>query len=211
MPVGLDQLMVRRPMPLAKAMADDTLLVFGMNGQDLPPDHGAPVRALVPGWIGVANVKWVGRIEVSEEPLLSDWNTISYVLLGPGYQPDGPHKGPVITTQVVKSALELPWPAQLPFGRQTLHGRSWSGQGRIATVEYQIEGEPPGWHPARLEPPNEPTAWVRWSFDWDAHPGQTGIRVRATDDRGNTQPDTVPFNQQGYLYGAVVSHPVKIG
>ena len=57
-------------MPLAKAMTEDTLLVDGMNGQDLPPDHGAPVRALVPGWVGVANVKWVGRVEVSTEPHL---------------------------------------------------------------------------------------------------------------------------------------------
>jgi sulfane dehydrogenase subunit SoxC len=98
MPVGLDELMVRRPMALAKAMAEDTLLVYGMNGEDLPPDHGAPVRALVPGWVGAANVKWVGRVEVSTEPLFSDWNTSSYVLLGPGYQPQGPAQGPVLTT-----------------------------------------------------------------------------------------------------------------
>ncbi len=94
MPVGLDELRVRRPIPLAKAMTEDTLLVYGMNGQDLPPDHGAPVRALVPGWVGVANVKWVGRVEVSTEPLFSDWNTTSYVLIGPGYQPQGQAKGP---------------------------------------------------------------------------------------------------------------------
>lgn len=208
MPVGLDELMVRRPMPLAKAMADDTLLVYGMNGEDLPPDHGAPVRALVPGWVGVANVKWVGRVEVSAEPLFSEWNTTSYVLLGPGYQPQGPAKGPVLTTLGVKSALELPWPATMTPGHQTVSGRSWSATGRIRRVEYRVDDGP--WHPARLETANEPTAWTQWSFGWDATPGSHALRARATDDQGNTQPDTWPFNQQGYLYGAVVAHPVSV-
>ncbi|MGH3981162.1 MAG: sulfite oxidase [Pseudonocardiaceae bacterium] len=208
MPVGLDELMVRRPMPLAKAMAEDTLLVYGMNGEDLPPDHGAPVRALVPGWVGAANVKWVGQVEVSAEPLFSDWNTTSYVLLGPGYQPQGPAKGPVLTTLGVKSALELPWPATMTTGHQTVSGRSWSATGRIRRVEYQVDDGP--WRPARLEGTNEPTAWTRWSFDWDATPGSHTLRTRATDDQGNTQPDSWPFNQQGYLYGAVVAHPVTV-
>lgn len=208
MPQGLDQLMVRRPMPLAKAMADDTLLVYAMNGEELPPDHGAPVRALVPGWVGVANVKWVGRVEVSEQPLFSDWNTTSYVLVGPSYAPQGPSKGPVIGPQVVKSALELPWPAKLAVGRQTLHGRSWSGAGKIAKVEVQIDHGPS--RAARLENPNEPMAWVRWSFDWDATPGEHTVSVKATDAQGNAQPDRVPFNEQGYLYGGVVAHPVTV-
>lgn len=208
MPVGLDQVMVRRPMPLAKAMADDTLLVYAMNGEDLPPDHGAPVRALVPGWIGVANVKWVGKVEASEQPLFSDWNTIAYVLIGPDYQPEGQAKGPALTAQPVKSALELPWPAMLPAGRQTLQGRSWSGAGKIVKVEVRInEGQ---WLPAQREDPNEPTAWVRWKLLWDATPGEHKVSVRATDDHGNAQPDTARFNQQGYVYDAVVAHPVTV-
>lgn len=208
MPVGLDHLEVRRPMPVSKAMADDTLLVYAMNGEELPPDHGAPVRVLVPGWIGVASVKWVGRIEVADEPLLSDWNTTSYVLIGPDYSAVGPAKGPVLSTQVVKSALELPWPATLAAGRRTLRGRSWSGHGRIAAVEWGVDDGP--WRAARLEGRNEPLAWARWSFEWDAPAGSHTVRVRATDHAGNTQPDTVPFNQQGYLYGGVVPHPVTV-
>jgi sulfane dehydrogenase subunit SoxC len=208
MPEGLDELKVRRPMSLAKAMADDTLLVYGMNGEELPPDHGAPVRVLVPGWIGVASVKWVGRIEVSTEPLFSDWNTTSYVLAGPGYQPQGPSKGPVVGSQVVKSALELPWPATLPAGRRRLTGRSWSGTGRVAKVEVRIDDGP--WSPARLESRNEPTAWRQWSYEWEAAPGDHKVAVRATDEAGNTQPDSVPFNEQGYLYGGVVAHPVTV-
>lgn len=208
MPVGLDELEVRRPLPLAKAMADDTLLVYAMNGDDLPPDHGGPVRALVPGWIGIANVKWVGRVEVSEEALFSDWNTTSYVLIGPTYEPQGQAKGPVLTTQVVKSALELPWPAALAAGRQTLQGRSWSGAGRIAGVEVRIDDGP--WRPAQPEDRNEPGAWRRWSLPWDATPGDHQVWVRARDDQGNHQPDTVPFNQKGYLYGGMVAHPVRV-
>lgn len=208
MPVGLDELMVRRPLPLAKAMADDTLLAYAMNGDDLPPDHGGPVRALVPGWVGIANVKWVGRVEVSAQPLFSDWNTTSYVLVGPAYQPEGRAEGPVLTTQVVKSALELPWPATLPAGRQTLTGRSWSGTGGIAGVEVRIDDGQ--WQPAEPEDRNEPSAWRRWSVPWDATSGDHQVRVRARDDQGNQQPDTVPFNEQGYLYGGVVGHPVTV-
>jgi len=103
-PKGLDSLNVRRPMPIEKAMEDDTLVVYGMNGEVLPQDHGYPVRMLVPGWVGIANIKWVGSIEVSESPLYSPWNTDTYVLIGDAY-PDRP----VLTTQGVKSAFELPW------------------------------------------------------------------------------------------------------
>jgi DMSO/TMAO reductase YedYZ molybdopterin-dependent catalytic subunit len=203
MPVGLDSRQVRRPMPLERALADDTLLVYGMNGSDLPPDHGAPVRVLVPGWIGVANIKWVGSIEVSEEPLYSEWNTTSYRLVGDAY-PDSP----LLTTQVVKSALELPFPARLRPGRQLLTGRSWSGTGRISRVELSVDGG--AWRPVDLAARNEPAAWRQWSTSWVAKPGGHTLRVRATDDHGHTQPDTVPFNRDGYLFGSVVDHPVTV-
>lgn len=209
MPEGLDDLKVRRPMSVAKALEEDTLLVYAMNGQPLPPDHGFPVRVLVPGWIGVANVKWVGRIEVSEEPLYTPWNTDSYVLIGPDYQPNPPAKGPILSYQNVKSALELAWPAQLSAGYHVVKGRSWSPFGRIARVEYSLDGGRT-WQPARLHEPNIARAWVRWDFPWNATPGSYTIRVRATDERGNAQPDSVPWNDQGYLYNAVVDHPVTV-
>ncbi len=209
MPEGLDELKVRRPMPIAKALADDTLLVYAMNGQTLPPDHGFPVRVLVPGWIGVANIKWVGRIEVSEQPLSSAWNTESYILVGPGYNPNPPAKGPVLTLQNVKSAFELPWDAELPAGRRLLRGRSWSSHGKIAKVEVSLDREI-SWREARLREPNITQAWVRWDLDWDGRPGGYSLRARATDERGNRQPATVPWNDQGYLYGGVVGHPVTV-
>jgi len=209
MPQGLDDLKVRRPMPVTKALADDTLLVYAMNGQPLPPDHGFPARLLTPGWIGVANIKWVGRIEVSDQALYSTWNTDSYVMAGPGFAPSPPSKGPVLSTQNLKSALELPWGGDIAAGRRLVRGRSWSPLAWIAKVEYSLD-HGATWQVARLRGPNIPAAWVRWDFDWDARPGKAGIRVRATDDTGNTQPDKVDFNEQGYLFNAVVEHPLVV-
>jgi DMSO/TMAO reductase YedYZ molybdopterin-dependent catalytic subunit len=204
MPRGLDSMGVRRPMPIEKALADDTLLVYGMNGQVLPPDHGFPVRVLTPGWIGIANIKWVGSLEVSTSPLSSEWNTTSYRFFGPAY-PDSP----VIFEQRVKSALELPRPATLPAGPQVLTGRSWSGHGKIAHVEVSFDGGGT-WTTATLEKKNIPFAWRQWSVAWNPAPGSYQVRVRATDSKGNTQPDTVLFNSQGYLYWAAVNHPVTV-
>ena len=209
MPAGLDDLRVRRPMPVAKALAEDTLLVYAMNGQPLPPDHGFPVRILAPGWIGVANIKWVGRIEVSEQPLVSAWNTDTYVLIGPEYKPSPPAKGPVLSAQSLKSALELPWGGDVTAGRRLVRGRSWSPFGKITQVEYGLD-RAGTWQTARLREPNIAGAWARWDFEWEARPGSHGIRVRATDEHGNAQPDRVPFNEQGYLYNAVVEHPVLV-
>jgi sulfane dehydrogenase subunit SoxC len=209
MPEGLDELKVRRPIPIAKALADDTLLVYAMNGQTLLPDHGFPLRVLVPGWIGVANIKWLGRIEVSDQPLSSIWNTESYVLIGPDYKPNPPAKGPELTVQNVKSAFELPWNATLPAGRRLLRGRSWSGNGKITKVEVSPDRSNT-WREARLREPNVPQAWVRWDLDWDAQPGSYNLRARAIDERGNRQLASVPWNDQGYLYGAVVGHPVTV-
>ncbi len=161
------------------------------------------MRLLVPGWVGIANVKWVGELEVSETPLLSQWNTTSYRLFGPDYPTT-----PLVTTQVVKSALELPFPATLGRGPQLLTGRSWSGEGRITRVEVSVDGR--HWRPAHLDWRNEERAWRQWSFLFHARPGAHEIRVRARDDRGNVQPDQVPFNEQGYLFGAVARHPVTV-
>ncbi len=209
MPEGLDELRVRRPMSIAKALEDDTLLVYAMNGSPLPPDHGFPVRVLAPGWVGVANVKWVGRLEVSEQPLYTPWNTENYVFIGPDYAPVPPAKGPVLTTQSPKSAFELPWDGELPSGRRTIRGRSWSPFGKISRVEYSVD-RGITWQTAMLREPNISRAWVRWDFEWDAKPGSYSLRARATDEQGNRQPATVPFNEQGYLFNAVIGHPLTI-
>jgi DMSO/TMAO reductase YedYZ molybdopterin-dependent catalytic subunit len=209
MPEGLDDLKVRRPMSVAKAMAADTILAYAMNGEPLPPDHGSPVRIVVPGWIGVANIKWVGRIEVSEEALFSHWNTDTYILLGSDYLPSPPAKGPQLALQNLKSALELDLGAQLQAGRHRLTGRSWSALGKITKVEYSLD-HGVTWQLARLQAPHMPQAWAQWDFDWDARPGQYEIQIKAADESNHIQPARVPWNEQGYLYNAIVDHPVIV-
>lgn len=209
MPIGLDAKFqafgrVRRPFPIEKALEEDTLLVYGMNGQPLLNDHGFPVRMLVPGWVGIANIKWVGTILVSHKPLMSPFNTNLYRFFGDDYPPEGE----LLTTQTVKSAFELPFPAQLRAGRHVLHGRSWSGTGPIQRVEVSVDGH--HWKQAELVGANEPEAWVRWKILWNATPGNHILRARATDQDGRTQPDEVPFNTLGYLFWAVVNHHVTV-
>jgi DMSO/TMAO reductase YedYZ molybdopterin-dependent catalytic subunit len=202
---GVDNGHVRRPLPVTKAL-DDVLVVYEMNGKPLPPDHGHPVRLVVPGWVGVASVKWLGQIEVSTQPLFSPWNTTQYKLLGPSYA-----NQPPLTKQAVKSAFELPWNAGLAAGRRHhLSGRSWSGHAPIKRVEVSTDGGAT-WRAARLSGPNLPNAWVRWDFPWEpARPGSYTLQARATDRSGLTQPLTVPFNTGGYLFWAVVQHPVTV-
>lgn len=209
MPESLDEIRARRPMPLAKALADDTLVALAMNGEVLPPDHGYPARVVVPGWLGAASIKWVGRIEVSEQPLHVPWNTEDYVLIGPGHGPEEPSSvGSQITSIPVASLVELPWAARLQPEPQVIRGRAFAGENQVTSVEYRIDEGP--WQEAVLSPPESPTAWVQWHFTWDPAPGDHLIRVRATDDEGRTQPDTVPWNDLGYCYNAVLSHPVCI-
>ena len=195
---------VRRAIPIEKAL-DDVLLVYGLNGKPLPPDHGFPVRVLVPGWIGISNIKWVGHIEVSEEPLFSNWNTSQYRLLGAEY-PDQP----VLTQQTLKSAFELPFPATLEAGWHFLTGRSWSAHGSIRKVDVSFDGGNKWWR-AYVDPQkNKSQAWAQWSIPWPATCGEHVLQARATDSRGNVQPTTVPFNDLGYLFSAVVKHPVTV-
>jgi DMSO/TMAO reductase YedYZ molybdopterin-dependent catalytic subunit len=196
---------VRRPLPVAKAL-QDVLLAYEMNGRPLPPDHGFPVRLVVPSWAGISSIKWLGRIEVSATPLVSPWNTQYYRLLGPDY----PAEGTLVTQQVVKSAFELPWNATLTAARRhVLRGRSWSGHGRIRRVEVSTDGVT--WEPAKRFGPDHDRGWQQWEFPWRPRAaGAYTLRARATDITGERQPDVAPFNTQGYLFGAVVRHPVTV-
>jgi DMSO/TMAO reductase YedYZ molybdopterin-dependent catalytic subunit len=201
---GLDSVKVNRPMSLTKAYEDDTLLAYTMNGDPIAPDHGFPVRAIVPGWVGISNIKWVGRIEVRQTVIDVPTTTKTYVLEGPDY----PSKV-VLRQQTIKSAVALPWPATVPAGRQPVRGFAWSPAGRISRVEYSLD-RGATWQPATLREPNIPRAWARWDFEWDARPGDHVILTRAVDDHGNTQPASMPWNAQGYGYNVPVPHPVKV-
>jgi DMSO/TMAO reductase YedYZ molybdopterin-dependent catalytic subunit len=189
---GVDYGRVRRPVPVRKAL-DDVLLAYEMNGRTLPADHGFPLRLVVPGWIGIASIKWLGRLEVSDAPVETAWNTKWY---------------PGLSVQPVKSAFELEWEAALPAGRKVvLSGRSWSGHAPIRRVEVSTDGGA-HWRKVQLHGPNERNGWAHWELPWRPPPGRHELLARATDLAGNTQPDTVPFNEGGYQFWAVVRHPV---
>jgi sulfane dehydrogenase subunit SoxC len=201
---GLDSVKVNRPMSLAKAFEDDTLLAYAMNGEPVAPDHGFPLRAIVPGWVGINNIKWVGRIEVRSNAIDVPTTTRTYVMEGPDY----PSKV-VLRLQTIKSAVALPWGAALPAGRQRVRGFAWSPVARISRVEYSVD-RGATWAPAALREPNIPRAWTRWDFEWDARPGDHAILTRAVDDQSNSQPASIPWNAQGYGYNVPVPHPVKV-
>jgi DMSO/TMAO reductase YedYZ molybdopterin-dependent catalytic subunit len=204
---GVDLGRVRRPLPIAKALAD-VLVAYEMNGRPLPPDHGFPARLVVPGWSGVASIKWLGDIEVSTAPLSSPWTTHFYRVFGPDLPAEG---GAPLTHQVVKSAFELPWEATLQAGRQhILHGRSWSGGGRVAKVEVSVDGGL-SWLPARTSGPRPSRAWAPWHVEWaPARPGPYTLMARATDETGATQPYEARYNTLGYHFDGVVRHPVTV-
>jgi DMSO/TMAO reductase YedYZ molybdopterin-dependent catalytic subunit len=195
---GVDYGPVRRPFPIEKAL-DDALLAWGMNGEPLLPDHGFPLRLVLPGWVGIASIKWLGSLEVSTTELTSPWNTKWYVI-----------GDEVLTTNPVRSAWELPWGAELVRRpRIELTGRSWSGVDRIHRVEVSVDGGTT-WERARLERARE-RGWTQWSWSW-RRPG-TGSYVllaRATDKSGRTQPAETAFNANGYFFDAVVRHPVTV-
>lgn len=199
----------RRVLPVAKATHPDTLLAYALNGDALPRDHGYPVRALVPGWVGSSSIKWVSRIVVSSERLWTRNNTTSYVLIGDEYPPEGEADGEAITTQTIKSALALPWPAELNEGSHRIYGYAHSPAGSISVVQWS-EDSGNTWQPATVLEPQVQYSWARFEFAWNARPGEHAIMTRATDTQGNTQPDAIPFNEKGYLFNQPLPHPVIV-
>ena len=183
-----------------------------MNGAPLPPDHGFPARLVVPGWVGIASIKWLGRIEVADQPLFSPWNTTQYRMIGADYPADSPP----LTAQQVKSAFELPLGATLPAGRRlALHGRSWSGDAAIRRRRGADRRATPR-RPARAGARARTGRTCRArgcagaSTGGRRRPAPTSCwRARPTA-AGTTQPDAVPFNTSGYQFWAVVRHPVTV-
>ncbi|WP_329403364.1 sulfite oxidase [Streptomyces virginiae] len=198
---------VRRPLPISKAL-DDVLLAYEMNGRPLPPDHGGPVRLVVPDWVGISSIKWVGDIEVSGESLYSPWNTDMYRLFGPEHPAQG---SAPLTRQTLKSAFELELGATVPVHRaRLLTGRSWSAAAPVTRIDVSTDGGG-HWRRAHLHDTPRRGGWVRWSVPWTPRAtGATSLLARATDATGRTQPDTSVHNTQGYLFDAVVRHPVTV-
>ncbi|MFE0648246.1 sulfite oxidase [Streptomyces sp. NPDC059534] len=204
---GVDYGRVRRPLPVAKAL-DDVILAYEMNGEPLPYDHGYPVRLVVPSWVGIASIKWLGDIEVSTRPLSSPWSTDWYRLFGAAHPEGG---SAPISRQTLKSAYQLPFGAPLESGRvHRLTGRAWSALAPVRSVEVSTDGGE-HWRHARLLDTPRRGGWVRWTVPWRPHTtGPATLLSRTTDAAGNTQPDRAVHNTQGYLFNAVVRHPVTV-
>ena len=136
-------------------------------------------------------------------------NTTSYVLVGEDYPPEGEAEGKVARIQTIKSALALPWPAELATGPHRVHGFAHSPHGLIARVEWSQDGGAI-WSDAELSGSQPQYSWARFEFSWNAEPGDRVVMTRASDSQGNTQPDTVPFNEKGYLFNQPLPHPIRV-
>ena len=195
---------VRRPLPIAKAL-DDVLIAWAMNGEPLPRDHGFPARLIVPGWVGIASIKWLGELRVGTRVEDSPWNTQWYRMHGTDWAGDDA----ALDRMPVKSTLDAA--PDLVEGRTTvLRGRAWSGEATIAYVEVSADAGQT-WHEAVLTGPNEPSCWVGWELAWTPpHAGDYELLVRATDSLGRCQPEEAPDNVDGYFFAAVVRTPVVV-
>ncbi len=204
---GVDYGPVRRPFPVAKAL-DDALLAWGMNGEPLLPDHGFPVRLVLPGWVGIGSIKWLGSLEVADTELTSPWNTKWYRMTGGSYPADAPP----LTVNPVRSAWELAWGAILARRPALeLTGRSWSGAAPVARVDVSVDGGST-WSRAHTSPSGpHREAWTQWRYTWKRPArGEHVLMARATDRLGRTQPLVTPYNDNGYFFDAVVKHPVTV-
>jgi sulfane dehydrogenase subunit SoxC len=198
-----------RALPVSEAFGG--LLAYEMNGAPLLPQHGFPLRLVVPGWYGMQNVKWLTRITLLEAPFEGYQNAVGYRL----YDADGNPGEPV--TRMLPRSLTLP-PGVPDFltrervlepGPVTLQGRAWSGLGPIERVEVSTDGGE-SFADARLEEPLGEAAWVGWHFDWVAKPGNYVLSSRATDAAGNVQPLEPAWNLKGYANNAVERLPVVV-
>ncbi len=188
----------QRSLTLTDALRSEVLLAYEMNGRPLEPQHGFPLRLLVPGWYGMTSVKWLQRIDAITAPFH-------------GYQMDHTYRyrrsredpGVPMTRIRVRALMNPPgvpdWKTRtrlLPAGPVRIEGRAWAGHHRVTDVEFSIDdGE--SWRPARVDPAGEAFCWQRWSYTWTAEPGRYRLRVRATDSAQHRQPDGSDWNYEG--------------
>jgi DMSO/TMAO reductase YedYZ molybdopterin-dependent catalytic subunit len=195
-----------RSIPLAKAN-EDVLLVHKMNGAELLPEYGFPVRAIVPGWYAVASVKWLQRIIVTDRPFNGYYQTIDYAY----WKRDGEHAELVPLRHLqVKAEISRPSngesvPANSPI---KIHGAAWTGEGEIARVEVSTDNGST-WNDAELVK-SAPGAWSLWEYTWKtpSKPGHCTIVARATDSLGRSQPNNRDLDRGTYMINHLL--PVRV-
>lgn len=197
-----------RGLGLADATADDVLVAYAMNGAPLPPQHGFPARLVVPGWYGMAHVKWLRTIEVIDHPF-DGYQNLAYRLR----QEPEDEGDPV--TRIEPRALLMP-PGDPDFmsrdrvlrpGAVHLRGRAWSGWGPVERVEVSTDGGTT-WTDAELGPHEHRWAWQEFSLPWQAEPGEHLLRVRAHDATGRVQPMDPTWSRGGFTNTA--DQPVRV-
>jgi DMSO/TMAO reductase YedYZ molybdopterin-dependent catalytic subunit len=201
----------QRSLSIDQATRDEVLLAYQMNGEPLPPQHGYPLRLIVPGWYGMTSVKWLDRIEAIAEPFRGHQMASSY-----RYSQTADDPGEPVTLIRVRALMVPPGIPDfltrtrlVEAGPVTLTGRAWTGRGGVARVEVSEDGGA-AWLEAQLEPEVSPYAWRGWSFQWEARPGRYVLCVRATDTQGQVQPLTQPWNFQGMGNNMVQRVPVVV-
>ena len=209
---GGDEQAYQRSLPLGLAQLDDVLLAYDLNGEPLPPQHGRPLRLLVPGWYGMTNVKWLARISVIDEPFAGYQQSHGYRIRRHEDDPGDP------VDRMRPRALMVP-PGIPEFmsreravraGSVALEGRAWSGHGPVSAVEVSVD-DGATWSAAQVEPAALGRwAWQRWTFTWDAEPGRHVIACRARDAAGAEQPLAPEWNVGGYANNAVQRVPVVV-
>jgi sulfane dehydrogenase subunit SoxC len=193
-----------RSLTLHEALGDDVLLAYAVNGEPLPPQHGYPLRLIVPGWYGMTQVKWLRTITVSGEPFHGWQQEVAYRLRASEDEAGSP-----VTRMLPRSLLVPPgFPEFLSRARFVaagpcaLEGRAWSGWAPIERVEVSADGGAT-WSDAALDGDVSEYGWRGWRFEWDATPGEYELCCRATDAAGNTQPTDPEWNLDGYCNNAI--------
>ena len=192
-----------------QACSEDVLIAWAMNGAALPPQHGFPLRLIVPGWYGMASVKWLERIEAIDRPFDGVQQVATYI-----YRRTADEPGVPVSTMRVKSVMAPPgipdWYSRqrlVERGAVEILGRAWSGGVPIVKVEVAVDGH---WREAELAGETGRYAWRGWRFAWDATPGEHELMCRATDAAGETQPLDQRFDRGGFGNNAVQRVPVTV-
>jgi DMSO/TMAO reductase YedYZ molybdopterin-dependent catalytic subunit len=195
---------VIRSIPMAKAMDDNTLIAWAMNGSPLPWVHGYPLRLVVPGWVGSASTKWLHTITVLDAPFKGTYMDSSYRMPKYPIEPGTKMPPDAVSTEAwpVKSMITFPAPNARYKGGQpiTVRGRAWVGEGAIERVEISTD-EGKTWQRAELGKRGDKYAWRSFSYEYKPQrPGYVTFLARAWDDRGNAQPAVSYWNPLGYFW-----------
>jgi DMSO/TMAO reductase YedYZ molybdopterin-dependent catalytic subunit len=195
-----------RGLPLAKALQRDTLLALRMNGEPLTPSHGFPLRLLVPGWYGVASVKWLTRLEASRVPFRGYFQTVKYTIKrGTGDQ----QVTLPLQDMAVKSEIVRPFAGEaLALGKQRVFGLAWAGEEPVGKVELSTDGGKT-WGQTDLLGPWAPYSWTLWEYLWNVkNAGSYELLSRATSITGRTQPTEYDPLYSGYMIH--FSRPISV-